>query len=1075
MKQKQIRMYSFGRSNIKDRVITSENLEDNEILLTENFLTLALGCYKNIKIENGYHIEEIIKVMLPNTEEEAKDEWDNGLIFNNNKYVAWFATPGGMKQETARGKCETFFIREDFLDFATEFEDLLSLRKFKEIEESGVEICINKDVLSRLSLGVSSCHMAGDMPDIIVLPQPTFHIIKDYKTIEKFTEQVEDKKGNKKDQVNYNLVDYCFDDDIDGFDGGAIATPRVFNQIQNELGLDYPVEFAIIRGYGLGIKGMITKFNIIKYLSVFYKGDTDYCKKVDDQFYLLDMWNEWQPVTQNIMLLNESMVKLAKYYKIENDENMGTYKQRLAGVDPKYKDINSKLYVTKVNKSDEDIEDYRRLNYQLLTALALSKKDYMDLLKEDVRTYRKILKPFEKDSDKDEWLINIDTIRLFFKNIITSEKEDSDEFQEEVAHITSNVVTKCEEILNVSEEFIHLKYVKNNLAKLIEKKCRELACGKVTAKAKYQYIAIDPISYMNFAMKRDQGENGLKAGEFFSADCNHGDIRTIARNPLVAYSEIHNVKFVRNVFLDNYFNSCRELIYFNQKSDILALMSSADCDGDACTVIDSDIIRNAVLTPEDGKYFINKDDGHKELMVYNPENRFLATYRASGNLIGKIALKSASINSDSQQTYDYYDTVNEKFILNMSLDEEEKKLANEKIESGEWITTYNASEKHREHIRQRFYENEKDIYTVLYNAMVAIDAPKTLYFPSSEDMEIISKKYGRKASFLKYKENKADVVPGQYQYTFGLLDSISRTIKKSLLDVIDEIAKEFANKAEIIQKKLINADYKEDEYTACFEEIEVIYKNYTQERQAIDKECNRKCYKERKYREEMINNSSWSQLEDDLYFDAIAAFKAEKFKKYKEADAQYNPLAEEIQRKYDVATIANAIGNMKNCTEDFIINLFFSVFYYLNEKLQPKRYVYKKDPEGDITYLYEKYKKVPVEAIDNRDIVKNLNLEEKKRLKIINIKTDIRTKILDGGVVDLIKTELKENGQIYFDVKAVDNKAILLKDGKEMLEVFNDWIQINEYSLLKCSSIKFEILVKVDKKSLGLTATEITV
>ena len=225
----------------------------------------------------------------------------------------------------------------------------------------------------------------------------------------------------------------------------------------------------------------------------------------------------------------------------------------------------------------------------------------------------------------------------------------------------------------------------------------------------------------------------------------------------------------------------------------------------------------------------------------------------------------------------------------------------------------------------------------------------------------------------------------------------------------------------------------------------------------------------------MINNDSWSQLEDDLYFDTIAAFKAEKFKKYKEADAQYNPLAEEIQRKYDVATIANAIGNMKNCTEDFIINLFFLVFYYLNEKLRPKRYVYQKDPEGDITYLYEKYKKVPVEAIDNRDIVKNINLEEKKRLKIINIKTDIRARILDSEVVDLIKTELQGNGQVTFDVKAVDNKAILLKDEKEMLEVFNDWIQINEYSLLKCSSIKFEILGKVNKSSVGLTATEITV
>ena len=81
------------------------------------------------------------------------------------------------------------------------------------------------------------------------------------------------------------------------FDGGAIATPRVFNQIRQELGLDYPVEFAIIRGYGIGIKGMITKFNIIKYLSVFHKGDTEYCKKVDGKFYLLDMWKEWQLVT----------------------------------------------------------------------------------------------------------------------------------------------------------------------------------------------------------------------------------------------------------------------------------------------------------------------------------------------------------------------------------------------------------------------------------------------------------------------------------------------------------------------------------------------------------------------------------------------------------------------------------------------------------------------------------------------------------------------------------------------------------------------------------------------------------
>ncbi|MFL0194848.1 hypothetical protein ACJDU8_04560 [Clostridium sp. WILCCON 0269] len=1078
MKQRQIKIYSFGRKNVKDSIITSTNLEENIITLTESFLIFAYECYKNEKLEDGQLIEEIIKVMLPASEGKAKEEWNDGLTFDDKKYYAWFATTGGMKKEE-QGKCETIFVREDFCDFAKEFEDLISLGKFKDIEESKAEICINKDILSRLSLGVSSCYMAGDMPNIIVLPQPKFHLIKDYKTVEKFTEKVKDKNGEDKERTNYNLIDYHFDDNIDVFDGGAIATPEVFRQIKKELDINYDVEFAVIRGYGIGIKGMISKFDILKYLDIFYKKDTEFCKKENDKFYLKDMWNEWQEVTDNTMLLNESMVKLAKYYKIESDENMETYKMRLSKVDKKYKNIIVKLYVTKINKRDADIEEYRKLNYQLLTALALSKKDYIDLIKEDVRTYRKILKPFDKASDKEEWIINIDAIRLFFKNIIKNDDGESEEFQEGIKAVSNNVVTKCEELLNISEEFIHLKFVKNNLARLIEKKCRELACGKVTAKAKYKYIAVDPISYMNYAMYRKQKDNGLKEGEFFSCDCNDGDVRTIARNPLCAYSEIHNVKFVRNAFLDNYLSHCRELIYFNQKSDILALMSSADTDGDACTVIDSDIIRNAVLIPQDGKYFINTDDGHKELMEYNFENKFLATYRASGNLIGSIALKSASINSDSQRTYDYYDTVNEKFVLYSGIDEAEDKktYVNEKLESGEWLTTYKASEQHRELVKQRFYENEKDIYIVLYNAMVSIDAPKTLYFPSKADMKIINDRYSRKAWFLQYKENKENVDINHYQYTFGLLDKITNIIENKLLNEINNITHRFDNKADLIQKKLINGDYIQSEYNLCVEEIEKMYKDYTEERKNINSECYKKEIKETKHRDEMIENASWSQWEEDEYKVTKAYFKSEKYKKYKEVDAKYIVKVDEILGKYNLATIANAIGNMKNCTEDFIINLFYPVFYYLNNKIEADRYLYKKAEDGEISYLYEKYKKIKVEAINNSNIVKALHLEGKKRLKVIDVKSDIRARVLDSGVIELIQSELKNNGHIYFDAKVIDNKVILLKEEKYMLEVFEDWVQINQYSLLKCKNIKFEILVDIakSKKSLKLTTTEIAI
>lgn len=236
-----------------------------------------------------------------------------------------------MKKEEPTGKCETIFIREDYRAFAEEFEDLISLGKFKEIEDSKAKICINKDILNRISLAVSSCYIAGAMPDFIVLPQPKHRIIKDYKTVEKFSKQVDGKTW-----IDYTLANYPFNKDIDVFDGGSIATPKVFSQIGKALRLDYSAEFAIIRGYGIGIKGMITKFDIIGYLNAIYTEDTAYCRKVNGQFQLLDMWKQWQTVTDNTMLLNESMVKLATYYDSSKGENMSTYKQRLATVDPKY-------------------------------------------------------------------------------------------------------------------------------------------------------------------------------------------------------------------------------------------------------------------------------------------------------------------------------------------------------------------------------------------------------------------------------------------------------------------------------------------------------------------------------------------------------------------------------------------------------------------------------------------------------------------------------------------------------------------------------------------------------------------
>jgi hypothetical protein len=59
-----------------------------------------------------------------------------------------------------------------------------------------------------------------------------------------------------------------------------------------------------------------------------------------------------------------------------------------------------------------------------------------------------------------------------------------------------------------------------------------------------------------------------------------------------------------------------------------------------------------------------------------------------------ISLKAASINSNSQETLDYYDPSNNVFIANSKIEEvfnnneDKKAYVKEKLNSGEWLTTY---------------------------------------------------------------------------------------------------------------------------------------------------------------------------------------------------------------------------------------------------------------------------------------------------------------------------------------------------------------------------------------------------
>lgn len=973
-----------GIRNIEVLKLTQRNLSDGKVVdITDNnitevssysFLVKMLEAYKKREFKPNERITEYIKLNLSLDEEKAKSQWFDGVEYDGHTYKAWFATSRGMKQENY-GICETIFIREDYQDFAKIVENTVSLGKFKELEAEEKEICINKDVLSRLSLITSDLIAEIDMPNIIILPTATIDWIRDYKTVEPIKTTETNDKGEEVEKIDYNLVDYHFDtnerdengepiDEIEIFDGAGIATPRVFESIQKSLSADYEMEFAIIRGYGMAIKGLISKFDIMGYLRETYKEDSDYCRLKDGTFYLLDRWNEWQPVTNNTVILNDSMVKLAKYFS-----SMEEYKNRLNKLDNEtfrdYYNLLNKMYITKVNKPESEIKDYRRTNYQLINALALTPSKYRELTRADGMAFKKIIKPFEHDSSTEEFLVNIDYINLFYKNIVNVD-ENSPDYEEEIQKSCNNIVDKVNELINIDEEFVKLNFVKRNLGSLVEKRIRDLASGKVTVKGKYQYMACCPISYMNFAMNRDLGDNGLSRDQFYSGDCADGDIRTISRNPLAAYSEVHNVEFARNEFLDRWLSDCKELIYFNQKSDIQNLLSSADFDGDGVTQIDNEIIREAVVVPKDGKYFITLSDGKQKKLKYNVENRFISTYKASGNLIGKIALKAANINSNCQNVPSYWDVPAQKFLKWRELKETWKaenetedglkEHIAERLENGELKYSYEVDEELREYMAEKFYEYELEIYIVLYNSMKSIDAPKTLVFPSKDDMKVIDDKYFKKVAFLKYVETaeNAKERANEYINTGSMLDDFAlNQVQKHLLDVIDKRKKRFSDRSDILQKRFKNEDYSKEVYELCKAEVDKLYVEYNGERE----EANRKYYSEisklDRERTKFIEvYNSWDELREEEYLRDVEKVKEKQLKVYKKLDKKYLPISEVIIEKYGLVNTADCIGNLEKCRENFVISLFWKCFEYINSREENSRYQYVLDENGDIDYLH---------------------------------------------------------------------------------------------------------------------------
>jgi hypothetical protein len=609
------KIYRLKNSDIQQSeviALDAQELKTRVITLQESFFLKSYLIYSELDYSKDILLYDFILVELDNDIATAKSQCKS-IRFKNREYEYFMSSVSWMKHEDrdTNSKCCALFISKEISEFKEVYEDLISLGKIREFE--GQARCINKEQ-ARISLGLSSAFDTGLIPNVIILPECKYQITSNIITIEN----------------NEVVQKYSEEVTVTQFDGSGLMSKEFANRIRQARNLDYDVTYAIIRMYGTATKGLCVSIDFNGYIQEHYEKDTEYLKKYQDKYYLKDVYGNWVCINDADMILNASQVKWAGNFKdateIKNLINSPEYK--------KYKELLTNLWVTKVNKKDDEINKYTTSNYQLLGNLALTKNEMKILSDTTEQIYHRIL-----DGDADY-------IHIFLDDIVKSpDKDDLDDSKE------MNEYTQAHVLINMNPDFIKSAYVKRSVSKMVKKKSKNICGGKFYIKGDYKVMIQDPISYLDWMLNRTDESNfindtnGLKADKFYCSGVEEDEVRTISRNPLNSFSEILNVSFTKNDSFTKYLSHLsRDIIVFNCFDLTKEILSGADFDGDMTFVVSDEIIRNSVVKELP---FVNLDDVNNKPVkwIWNDENRLQATLEASGDTIGSLANKGAGVSN----------------------------------------------------------------------------------------------------------------------------------------------------------------------------------------------------------------------------------------------------------------------------------------------------------------------------------------------------------------------------------------------------------------------------------------------
>ena len=410
----------------------------------------------------------------------------------------------------------------------------------------------------------------------------------------------------RKVRVNWvDETDGTWDDDIitekevdinfNLFDGNGLISPSKANEWAEELGLDYlPAQWCIRAPF---TKGMLSVFDF-----------KEFCREINAENYnVRSLYGEIVDIREVDVILTESQFKLWDSYSSYDEYEAKT---RLNGLG-----WGISLHTP---KNDKNVLE---LNYQFIQTLNLTDEEIVELCKMTVEY-------FEGVTSDD---IYYTLLFLLGKNL------DSE-----------NVVKRLESgdnywvnALMYNHDLINDTYIREKVYETITARIKDSCIGKILVEGNFQVIVPDSFALMQHACGL-KVTGLLKAGEFYS---NYWSNRNVAlvdamRSPLTHISEHNIVNIVRNEEMDKWFKYYYTGMIANCKDEHTLKFSGSDYDYDIIATTSNQTMINGV---HKGEIPIVYEPPKAEKKDITPENLYKADTFTFGSIIGAITNKTTNM------------------------------------------------------------------------------------------------------------------------------------------------------------------------------------------------------------------------------------------------------------------------------------------------------------------------------------------------------------------------------------------------------------------------------------------------